>query len=105
MSFYPKVTTDPSGSTPASPRFPEIEKRVLEYWKRDNTFQASIDQREDNEFVFYDGPPFANGCRTTATCSPATSRTWSPATRPSADTVWNAVSAGTPTGCRPSWRP
>ncbi|TLK50154.1 isoleucine--tRNA ligase [Glutamicibacter sp. V16R2B1] len=61
MSFYPKVTTDPSGSTPASPRFPEIEKRVLEYWKQDNTFQASIDQREDNEFVFYDGPPFANG--------------------------------------------
>lgn len=61
MSFYPKVTTDPSGSTPASPRFPEIEKRVLEYWKQDDTFQASIDQREGEEFVFYDGPPFANG--------------------------------------------
>ncbi|MGP9781062.1 isoleucine--tRNA ligase [Glutamicibacter sp. AOP12-B1-11] len=61
MSFYPKVTTDPTGSTPASPRFPEIEKRVLEYWKNDDTFQASIDQREGEEFVFYDGPPFANG--------------------------------------------
>ncbi|PRB72309.1 isoleucine--tRNA ligase [Arthrobacter sp. MYb213] len=61
MSFYPKVTTDPTGSTPASPRFPEIEKRVLEYWKNDGTFQASIDQREGEEFVFYDGPPFANG--------------------------------------------
>jgi len=61
MSFYPKVTTDPTGSTPASPRFPELEKRVLEYWKNDNTFQASIDQREGEEFVFYDGPPFANG--------------------------------------------
>lgn len=61
MSFYPKVTSDPSGSTPASPRFPELEKRVLEYWKNDNTFQASIDQREGEEFVFYDGPPFANG--------------------------------------------
>ncbi len=61
MSFYPKVTTDPTGSTPASPRFPDLEKRVLEYWKNDNTFQASIDQREGEEFVFYDGPPFANG--------------------------------------------
>ncbi|MFJ2620058.1 isoleucine--tRNA ligase [Glutamicibacter sp. NPDC087344] len=61
MSFYPKVTTDPTGSTPASPRFPEIEKRVLDYWKKDDTFQASIDQREGEEFVFYDGPPFANG--------------------------------------------
>ena len=61
MSFYPKVTTDPTGSTPASPRFPEIEKRVLEYWKNDDTFQASIDQRQGEEFVFYDGPPFANG--------------------------------------------
>lgn len=61
MSFYPKVTTDPSGSTPASPRFPEIEKRVLDYWKKDGTFQASIDQRQGEEFVFYDGPPFANG--------------------------------------------
>ncbi|WP_159609253.1 isoleucine--tRNA ligase [Glutamicibacter sp. JC586] len=61
MSFYPKVTSDPSGSTPASPRFPELEKRVLEYWKNDDTFQASIDQREGEEFVFYDGPPFANG--------------------------------------------
>ncbi|BBH16723.1 isoleucine--tRNA ligase [Nocardioides baekrokdamisoli] len=65
-AVYPKVTTDPTGSVPASPRFPEIEERVLEFWKQDGTFQASIDQRDagtngDNEFVFYDGPPFANG--------------------------------------------
>ena len=59
---YPKV-----GDTVASsPRFPEIEERVLAYWKADDTFQASIDQRDagengSNEFVFYDGPPFANG--------------------------------------------
>jgi isoleucyl-tRNA synthetase len=63
---YPKVSTDAASSVPSSPKFPEIEERVLEYWKQDDTFQASIDQRdagEDgaNEFVFYDGPPFANG--------------------------------------------
>lgn len=51
---------------PASPRFPQIEEAVLAYWAHDGTFQASIDNREagtdgSNEFVFYDGPPFANG--------------------------------------------
>ena len=39
---------------------------MLEYWDEDGTFQASVEGRaagEDgaNEFVFYDGPPFANG--------------------------------------------
>lgn len=60
---YPK---NDSGPVPSSPRFPEIEERILEFWDRDGTFQASIDQRDagengSNEFVFYDGPPFANG--------------------------------------------
>src|ERR687889_1216158 len=63
---YPKVSADESTSVPSSPRFPEIEERVLDYWEKDGTFQASIDQRDpgengENEFVFYDGPPFANG--------------------------------------------
>ncbi len=52
----------PSADVPASPSFPAIETEVLEYWKSDGTFQASIDNRaESQEFVFYDGPPFANG--------------------------------------------
>ena len=51
---------------PASPDLPALENEVLAYWDTNRTFQASIDQRpagEDgaNEFVFYDGPPFANG--------------------------------------------
>ena len=50
----------------AQPRFPEIEKRVLAYWAREGIFQASVEARPAgangaNEFVFYDGPPFANG--------------------------------------------
>jgi len=50
----------------ASPRFPAIEERVLRYWDEDGTFMASVEAREsgengENEFVFYDGPPFANG--------------------------------------------
>ncbi|HEY5515159.1 MAG TPA: class I tRNA ligase family protein, partial [Pengzhenrongella sp.] len=51
---------------PASPDLPALENEVLAYWDTDRTFQASIDQRAAgeegaNEFVFYDGPPFANG--------------------------------------------
>jgi isoleucyl-tRNA synthetase len=71
---YPKVSTDPhtdgDGGVPPflaqHPRFPEIEEGVLAYWEADGTFRASVEQRNagengDNEFVFYDGPPFANG--------------------------------------------
>ena len=48
------------------PDFPALERDILASWRADTTFQRSIDQREagengDNEFVFYDGPPFANG--------------------------------------------
>jgi isoleucyl-tRNA synthetase len=50
------------GPLPASPKFSDIEQGILEFWKRDKTFQASIDAREGcDEWVFYDGPPFANG--------------------------------------------
>ena len=49
-------------SVTPSPRFPQIEEEILAFWKRDHTFQASIDQRDGaEEWVFYDGPPFANG--------------------------------------------
>jgi isoleucyl-tRNA synthetase len=58
--MYPRNSS--SAGVPASPNFPEIERGVLAFWKRDDTFQASIDQREGcAEWVFYDGPPFANG--------------------------------------------
>nr|MDQ3757878.1 isoleucine--tRNA ligase [Actinomycetota bacterium] len=52
---YPEVEQQPS--------FPEIEERILGRWAADDTFRASVEQRAagDNEYVFYDGPPFANG--------------------------------------------
>ncbi|MCW2641915.1 MAG: isoleucyl-tRNA synthetase [Dactylosporangium sp.] len=60
---YPKNA--PAG-VPASPDLPEVERRVLDYWRADRTFEASVEARPagengSNEFVFYDGPPFANG--------------------------------------------
>jgi isoleucyl-tRNA synthetase len=58
---YPKSHADTAAVAP-SPRFPEIERDVLGFWKRDDTFRASIANREGApEWVFYDGPPFANG--------------------------------------------
>ncbi|MBZ4486205.1 isoleucine--tRNA ligase [Microbacterium sp. cx-55] len=54
--------TEPAAPVTPSPRFPEIEQNVLEFWRDDDTFRASIAQREGApEWVFYDGPPFANG--------------------------------------------
>ena len=55
---YPQV--DPQ------PNFPAIETETLKFWQEDNTFVASVEQHPatgdaSNEFVFYDGPPFANG--------------------------------------------
>ncbi|GAB3742401.1 isoleucine--tRNA ligase [Microlunatus parietis] len=63
---YPKATTGDHDKVPSGLRLPELEERVLAYWQTDDTFRASIDQRPagergSNEFVFYDGPPFANG--------------------------------------------
>ena len=55
---YPTVDPQPS--------FPALEAEVLAFWEGDKTFPASIDARPAgangaNEYVFYDGPPFANG--------------------------------------------
>ena len=49
---------------PVDPKvdFPKQEEEVLKYWKENKTFEKSISQREGaEEFVFYDGPPFATG--------------------------------------------
>lgn len=61
---YPVNPERTDTSVSPSPSFPHIEEEVLDFWKRDDTFQKSIDQRRDQhapEWVFYDGPPFANG--------------------------------------------
>jgi isoleucyl-tRNA synthetase len=61
------ASTDPQGPAGVapvvpSPRFPAIEEETLAFWTSDDTFRASLAQREGaEEWVFYDGPPFANG--------------------------------------------
>jgi len=55
VTAYPKPAS-------GAPKFPELELDVLDYWDKDDTFRASIARRDGApEYVFYDGPPFANG--------------------------------------------
>jgi isoleucyl-tRNA synthetase len=59
--------TEPKTVYPAaesSPSFPKIEEAIGAWWKENEIFERSIEQRRETgapEFVFYDGPPFANG--------------------------------------------
>ena len=47
--MYSKVNTDMN--------FVEREKEVEEFWKEDNTFKKSMEQREGcPTYTFYDGP-------------------------------------------------
>ncbi len=60
------MSQKPYPDVPAQPRFPEIEERVQARWRKDGTFERSVEQRPAgekgaNEYIFYDGPPFANG--------------------------------------------
>jgi isoleucyl-tRNA synthetase len=55
VTTYPRPASGP-------PNFPALEADVLDYWDSDDTFRASIARRDGApEYVFYDGPPFANG--------------------------------------------
>ena len=42
--------------------FPQVEEKILELWKDKNIFERSLEARRDGSlFVFYEGPPTANG--------------------------------------------
>lgn len=65
---YPlhRTSDDTAATVPPSPDLPSLEQDVLRYWEADDTFRASVALRPtgengENEYVFYDGPPFANG--------------------------------------------
>ncbi|MHB9027845.1 MAG: isoleucine--tRNA ligase [Candidatus Latescibacterota bacterium] len=48
---------------PARADFPKLEEEILKFWETDKTFEESLRIRrgKGKDFVFYDGPPFANG--------------------------------------------
>src|SRR6184192_1080825 len=46
----------------AGQRFPSLEENVLERWRQQDIFHATLRKREGGPlFVFYEGPPTANG--------------------------------------------
>ncbi|MEE1046207.1 MAG: class I tRNA ligase family protein, partial [Clostridia bacterium] len=52
--MYRKVSTDLS--------FVNQEKEIVEFWKKNDIFKKSIENREGCEiYTFFDGPPTANG--------------------------------------------
>ncbi len=61
------MTTKHYPELEANPNFPALEQDVLAFWKSSHAFKHSIEQRPaaldhtNNAYVFYDGPPFANG--------------------------------------------
>jgi isoleucyl-tRNA synthetase len=47
---------------PSSVNFPELEGEILAFWKERQVYEQSLQQRRDApKFVFYEGPPTANG--------------------------------------------
>ncbi len=49
---------------PVDPKmnFPRMEEEILTFWDENKIFEKSVEQREGKEeFIFYDGPPFATG--------------------------------------------
>lgn len=54
MKYYP--------DTSSSPDFSLLEKEIIKFWQENKIFEQSVEKRSKGHcFVFYDGPPFANG--------------------------------------------
>ncbi|MCD0460349.1 isoleucine--tRNA ligase [Roseiconus lacunae] len=57
-----KSASAPFRAAPASPKFPALEEEILEYWKQNRIYEKSLERRADAPpFVFFEGPPTANG--------------------------------------------
>ena len=59
-------STKPYPEVAAQANCPAIEAEMLAKWQSEGTFRRSVEARAagtngKNEYVFYDGPPFANG--------------------------------------------
>jgi isoleucyl-tRNA synthetase len=60
MSEAPSANRYPQ--VPSQPRYASLEEEILAFWRQDRTFEASVNLHgPETEYVFYDGPPFANG--------------------------------------------
>lgn len=52
--FYPDTISNPD--------FSLVEETTIKFWQKNKIFEQSVKERsQDRRFIFYDGPPFANG--------------------------------------------
>ena len=59
---YNLTSVAPLRPLPAKPDFPKLEEEVLERWRERDVFRESVRRRQGAEpYVFYEGPPTANG--------------------------------------------
>jgi isoleucyl-tRNA synthetase/very-short-patch-repair endonuclease len=60
-------TSNPYPEVNSSPNFPALEENILRFWQENSVFEKSVENRpakdgaKTNEYIFFDGPPFANG--------------------------------------------
>lgn len=41
--------------------FPKLEQEIAKFWEENKIFEKSVEETNNGSFIFYDGPPFANG--------------------------------------------
>ncbi len=59
--------------------FVDREKQVREFWKDNDIFKKSMEQRKQGEtYTFYDGPPTANGKAAYRSCGDAYDQGYDP---------------------------
>jgi len=57
-----KKETLPFNEVNPKQSFPEMEKNILNFWEKNEIFEQSVVRRKnEKKYVFFDGPPFANG--------------------------------------------
>ncbi len=66
MDMVSAVNRLPYPDVPSRPNFPKLERDILDRWNKQEIFTKSVEQHQSfsdggDEFVFNDGPPFANG--------------------------------------------
>ena len=78
----------------------QVEEAILDYWKQNDIFRKSIENREGKpKFVFYEGPPTANGKPGIHHVLARTPRTWFAVTRPCKAIRCRGRQGGTPMAC------
>lgn len=99
------MTSPQYHQVPAQVDLPALEHAVLDFWRDSKVFAKSLEQSEGRpEWVFYEGPPTANGMPGAHHIEARVFKDVFPASGPCRATTSAARPAGTATDCRSSSR-